>query len=186
MIVGFPSGCLISWRQPSERHAIQEVCSDLQDINLASWNGPNGYKPGNPFAYGCCVHRVQRVSAAFLCVFRWINLVRCLRVDPFFEVCVSLRSENLMISNAELESYLTLSLQWNLVLLLENSIYLVWNSSFSQPREFSLWRSRLWQNTRKYQRVTARTHYLFVCNWIERSKMKKSQNKIDIIAVFGI
>lgn len=120
MKAGSSSRCLSSWRQPFERHTIQEVCSDLQDINLAARNGPNGYKPGNPFAYGCCVHRVQRDSASCLCVFRWINLMRCL--ISFFTACVSLRSENPMISNAELLSYLMLSLQWNLLLLLEKTI----------------------------------------------------------------
>jgi hypothetical protein len=144
MKAGSSSGYLSSWRQPSERRTIQEVCSDFQNINLVAWNGPNGYKPGNPFAYGCCIHRVQRVSSSCLCVFRWINLMWCLSF--FFTARVSLRSENPMISNAELLSYLMLSLQWNLLLLVEKTIYLVWNSSFMLSREFSLWRSGLWQN----------------------------------------
>ena len=101
MKVGCSPGCLSSWRQPSEGHTIQEIFSDLQDINLAVWNGPNGYQTENPLVYDCCVHRVQIVSASCLCVFRWINLVRCL--GPFFTTCVSLRSGNLMISNAELQ-----------------------------------------------------------------------------------
>jgi hypothetical protein len=125
-------GCsLSSWRQPSEGRTIQQIFSDLQDINLAVWNGPYGYQTENPFVYGCCAHRVQIVSASCLCVFRWTNLVRCL--GPFLTACVSLRSGNLMIRKAQLQFYLMLSLQWNVLLLsdIQCESYIYWTCASS-------------------------------------------------------